>query len=166
MDAIRELGINWGSVGSSLSIDCGFGHLFLRTRRRFPRSFCGLRFFICRHEPGHTLNLLQSQYHLTVKPGLYYIGTMLPEFETRSGGKQEGDFAEQLPFMGDPWRYFENQILPRYTADFYTQFLILSRANGDVFHQVQTIEGLIDHLSIHAGRRHEPLFGDDEAAGW
>ncbi|HEU4871093.1 MAG TPA: alginate lyase family protein, partial [Pyrinomonadaceae bacterium] len=108
--------------------------------------------------------------HLTGEAlGLFYLGTLLPEFEEAKRWQALGReiLIEQIPVHIKPdGVYFEqSSYYHRYTTDFYLHFLILSRANGiDLPNTVNdALISLLDHLLyITRPDGTTPFFGDDD----
>ena len=108
--------------------------------------------------------------HLTGEAlGLYYLGTLLPEFREAHRWKETGRqiLLEQVErHVRSDGVYFEqSSYYHRYTVDFYTHFLVLSRINKDELPAVIStkLEALLDHLMyITRPDGTTPLFGDDD----
>jgi hypothetical protein len=108
--------------------------------------------------------------HLTGEAlGLFYLGTVLPEFNESSRWRETGTtiLVDQLQHQVRPdGVYFEqSSYYHRYTVDFYTHFLILSRVTGQsVPSSVQEkLQLLLDHLMyITRPDGTTALFGDED----
>jgi len=106
-----------------------------------------------RHLETYLSTYFSPNTHLTGEAlGLFYLGTMLPEFREASRWKQKGRkiLLDQLEFHVKPdGVYFEQtSYYHRYTADFYTHFSILSRLNGEhLLKDVDSaLQALLDHM--------------------
>src|SRR6185295_4211192 len=89
-----------------------------------------------RHLETYLSTYFSPNTHLTGEAlGLYYLGLLLPEFKDAERWRQTGSrvLLEQLPIQVRPdGVYFEqSSYYHRYTADFYTHFMILSLANDE-----------------------------------
>ncbi len=123
-----------------------------------------------RHLETYLSTYFSPNTHLTGEAlGLFYLGLLLPEFKEAVRWRKMGSriLLEQLPIHVRPdGVYFEqSSYYHRYTADFYTHFLILSRANGvAVAYEVENrLRALLDHLMyITRPDGTTPLFGDDD----
>ncbi len=112
--------------------------------------------------------------HLTGEAlGLYYLGTQLPFLERAAHWRKLGEeilFAELDRQILDDGVYFEQSTwYARYTADFYTHFLILKTLNADeTSAELQEklevkIQSLLDFLMyITRPDGTTPLIGDDD----
>ncbi|HEY8187910.1 MAG TPA: heparinase II/III family protein [Pyrinomonadaceae bacterium] len=127
-----------------------------------------------RHLETYLSTYFSPNTHLTGEAvGLYYLGTLLPEFKEAPHWRAKGqeilvrELAKQVKPDGV---YFEqSSYYHRYTADFYTHLLILSRASmpnaGPGLHQdvEEKLKALLDHLMyITRPDGTTPLFGDDD----
>lgn len=176
-----KLGINWASSleVSFRSISWLWAFEFFKDSPSLTSEVL-LRALQYLHVHGRHLETYLSTYfspntHLTGEAlGLYYLGTMLPEFAEASRWRALGAriLIEQLPIHVRPdGVYFEqSSYYHRYTTDFYLHFLLLSRANNEELalatNQFTTPQGgglLLDHLMyITRPDGLTPLFGDDD----
>src|SRR5882724_7013407 len=171
-----KLGINWASSLEIAfrSISWLWAFYFFKespsfTSRTFMRA---LRFLYlhARHLETYLSTYFSPNTHLTGEAlGLYYLGLLLPEFRDATRWRETGKriLLEQLPIHVRPdGVYFEQSShYHRYTTDFYTHFLILSRANGEgISGEVDSaLKSLMDHLMyITRPDGTTPLFGDDD----
>jgi heparinase II/III-like protein len=171
-----KLGINWASSleVAFRSISWLWAFYFFKESPSFssPTFMRALRFLYlhARHLETYLSTYFSPNTHLTGEAlGLYYLGLLLPEFKDASRWRQTGRriLLEQLPIHVRPdGVYFEqSSYYHRYTTDFYTHFLILSRANGEVVSaEVENkLKALLDHLMyITRPDGTTPLFGDDD----
>lgn len=124
-----------------------------------------------RHIETYLSTFYSPNTHLTGEAlGLYYLGTLLPEFRLAAQWRETGRkiLLEQLDRQILPdGVYFERTTwYQRYTADFYTHFYILSRINEDELQSEKLKSKLqlaCDFLT-HAMRPDgtTPLIGDDD----
>lgn len=137
------IGVNWFS-----SLEVAFRAIswiwafqFFKDSESFtPQLFQKALKFLYLH--GRHLEKYLSTYyspntHLTGEAlGLYYLGTQLPFFERAAHWRRLGEeilFAELDRQILPDGVYFEQSTwYARYTADFYTHFLILNTLNSDV----------------------------------
>jgi Heparinase II/III-like protein/Heparinase II/III N-terminus len=171
-----KLGMNWASSleVAFRSISWLWAFNFFKqspsfTSRTFMRA---LRFLYlhARHLETYLSTYFSPNTHLTGEAlGLYYLGLLLPEFRDAARWRETGKriLLEQLPIHVRPdGVYFEqSSYYHRYTTDFYTHFLILSRANGEALSgEVDSLlRSLLDHLMyITRPDGTTPLFGDDD----
>ncbi len=171
-----KLGINWTS-----SLEIAFRAIswlwafyFFKDSPSFSsRTFMRAVKFLylsARHLETYLSTYFSPNTHLTGEAlGLFYLGTLLPEFRAASRWRETGRriLLEQLPIHVQPdGVYFEqSSYYHRYTTDFYTHFLILSRLNGnDVSTVVEgKLKALLDHLMyITRPDGTTPFFGDDD----
>jgi hypothetical protein len=171
-----KLGINWASSleVAFRSISWLWAFYFFKESPSFSsRTFMrALRFLYlhARHLETYLSTYFSPNTHLTGEAlGLYYLGLLLPEFRDATRWRETGKhiLLEQLPIHVRPdGVYFEqSSYYHRYTTDFYTHFLILSRANGEsVSGEVDSaLRSLLDHLMyITRPDGTTPLFGDDD----
>ena len=169
-----KLGINWASslevAFRSISWIWAF-HFFTPslTRETFQRARKFL-YLSARHLESYLSTYFSPNTHLTGEAlGLFYLGTLLPEFKEAKRWQQLGSsiLIEQLPIHVRPdGVYFEqSSYYHRYTTDFYIHFLLLSRANNlPLPKQVEEyLAQLLDHLMyITRPDGTTPLFGDDD----
>ena len=171
-----KLGINWASsleiAFRSISWLWAF-YFFKNSPSLSPLTFeRALRFLYLhgRHLETYLSTYFSPNTHLTGEAlGLYYLGLLLPEFKDSDRWRQTGSriLLEQLPIHVRPdGVYFEqSSYYHRYTTDFFTHFLILSQANGEVISaEVEDkLQALLDHLMyITRPDGTTPLFGDDD----
>ena len=171
-----KLGINWASsleiAFRSISWLWAF-HFFKESASLSSRTFmCALRFLYlhARHLEAYLSTYFSPNTHLTGEAlGLYYLGVLFPELKDAARWRQTGKriLLEQLPLHVRPdGVYFEqSSYYHRYTTDFYTHFLILSKLNGDVLTGAveDKLNALLDHLMyITRPDGTTPLFGDDD----
>jgi len=171
-----KLGINWisGLEIAFRSISWIWGLYFFKnssvvTPELFVRA-CKILYINARHLESYLSTYFSPNTHLTGEAlGLYYLGTVFPEFAEarrwRARGKQI--LLEQLPLhVKDDGVYFEQSTYyHRYTADFYTHFLLLSRLQKDTLPQEveKKLQALLDHLMyITRPDGAMPLLGDDD----
>jgi hypothetical protein len=171
-----KLGINWASSleVAFRSISWLWGFYFFKGSPSFaPQTFLrALRFLYlhARHLETYLSTYFSPNTHLTGEAlGLFYLGVLLPEFKEAARWRKTGRriLLEQLPIHVRPdGVYFEqSSYYHRYTADFYTHFLILSQANGGtVSSEVSDrLTALLDHLMyLTRPDGTSPLFGDDD----
>jgi glycosyltransferase involved in cell wall biosynthesis len=123
-----------------------------------------------RHLETYLSTYFSPNTHLTGEAlGLFYLGTILPEFKNASRWRETGlrILVEQLQRQVRPdGVYFEqSSYYQRYTADFYTHLIILSRANQQRLPGFveERLTALLDHLMfITRPDGRTPLFGDDD----
>jgi hypothetical protein len=124
-----------------------------------------------RHIETYLSTFYSPNTHLTGEAlALYYLGTLLPEFARARHWRQTGRriLLEELDRQILPdGVYFERTTwYQRYTADFYTHFLILSRINDDDFSdeklraKLQSVTDFLMHATRPDGTT--PLVGDDD----
>ncbi|MDQ4120852.1 MAG: heparinase II/III family protein [Acidobacteriota bacterium] len=124
-----------------------------------------------RHIETYLSTFYSPNTHLTGEAlGLYYLGTLLPEFRRSRHWREIGRkiLLEQLNKQILPdGVYFERTTwYQRYTTDFYTHFYILSRINEDEFpseklkHKLQLACDFLMHATRPDGTT--PLIGDDD----
>jgi hypothetical protein len=171
-----KMGINWAS-----SLEISFRSISWLWAINFFRNSSALSagvfsralkflYLLARHIETYLSTYFSPNTHLTGEAlGLYYLGTLLPEFKESARWKKTGRqiLIEQLDHHVNPdGVYFEQSTYyHRYTTDFYLHFLILSRANGDeVPEKVETkLKALLDHLMyITRPDGTTPLIGDDD----
>jgi hypothetical protein len=124
-----------------------------------------------RHIETYLSTFYSPNTHLTGEAlGLYYLGTLLPEFRRSRAWRDVGRtiLLEQLDKQILPdGVYFERTTwYQRYTTDFYTHFYILSRINEDdissdkLKHKLQLSCDFLMHATRPDGTT--PLIGDDD----
>jgi hypothetical protein len=106
-----------------------------------------------RHLETYLSTYFSPNTHLTGEAlGLFYLGTLLPEFRAASRWKETGRkiLLEQLPLhvKADGVYFEQSSYYHRYTTDFYLHFKILSRLNNEtIFLEVEDrLQALLDHL--------------------
>jgi hypothetical protein len=171
-----KLGINWAS-----SLEIAFRSIawlwalyFFKdspalTSRFFMRAMKFL-YLNARHLETYLSTYFSPNTHLTGEAlGLFYLGTLLPEFKEAARWKNTGRkiLLSQLSRHVKPdGVYFEqSSYYHRYTTDFYSHFLILSRLNDDVLNSEvgEKLSALLDHLMyITRPDGTTPFFGDDD----
>ena len=171
-----KLGINWASslevAFRSISWLWAF-HYFKDSPALDSQTFArALKFLYlnARHLETYLSTYFSPNTHLTGEAlGLFYLGTLLPEFRDAARWREKGQtvLVEQLQRQVRPdGVYFEqSSYYHRYTTDFYTHFLILSRANQKRLSGVveEKLTALLDHLMyITRPDGTTPLFGDDD----
>lgn len=123
-----------------------------------------------RHLETYLSTYFSPNTHLTGEAlGLFYLGTLLPEFREAAAWRAKGreilieQLAQQVKADGV---YFEqSSYYHRYTVDFYTHLLILSRVNGDPINSdlEKKLTALLDHLMyVTRPDGTTPLFGDED----
>jgi hypothetical protein len=169
-----KLGINWAS-----SLEVSFRAIsWLWAFHFFKHALTPellIRALQYLHVHGRHLETYLSTYfspntHLTGEAlGLYYLGTVLPEFPDSARWRSLGAdiLIAQLPIHVRPdGVYFEQtSYYHRYTTDFYVHFLLLARMNDEVLSPVveKSLIKLLDHLMyITRPDGLTPLFGDDD----
>ncbi|MDQ3665640.1 MAG: heparinase II/III family protein [Acidobacteriota bacterium] len=177
MDQNRpKIGINWFSslevAFRAISWLWGF-YFFKNSPQLTPAVYLRALKFLYVHA-RHLETYLSTYYspntHLTGEAlGLFYLGTMLPEFPSAAHWRATGrsillrELDRQIKPDGV---YFEqSSYYHRYTVDFYTHLYILSRANGEHVEEVlkQKLTALLDHLMyISRPDGTTPLYGDDD----
>ena len=123
-----------------------------------------------RHLETYLSTYYSPNTHLTGEAlGLYYLGACLPELRRAARWRETGRrvLVEELARQVRPdGVYFEQaSYYQRYTADFYTHFLLLARAAGEsVDAEVAPIHAsLCDHLMhLTAPDGTTPFYGDDD----
>ncbi len=171
-----KLGINWAS---SLEVSFRaiswiwalefFKHSPALTREILLRVWKFL-YLHARHLESYLSTYFSPNTHLTGEAlGLYYLGTMLPEFREAERWRNTGRkiLTEQLSrqVRADGVYFEQSSYYQRYTADFYTHFLLLAELNGDSLDPVvgNKLQAMLDHLMyITQPDGTTPLFGDDD----
>ncbi len=123
-----------------------------------------------RHLETYLSTYYSPNTHLTGEAlGLYYLGVCLPELRRAARWRETGRrvLVEQLARQVRPdGVYFEQaSYYQRYTADFYTHFLLLARAAGEPADaEVKpALIALCDHLMhLTAPDGTTPFYGDDD----
>lgn len=170
-------GVNWMS-----SLEVAFRsvswlwalHFFKDSTHLTPDSFArALKYLYLngRHLEAYLSTYYSPNTHLTGEAlGLYYLGACFPELRRAARWRETGRriLVEQLARQVRPdGVYFEQaSYYQRYTADFYTHFLLLARAAGEsVDTEVSPkLAALCDHLMhLTAPDGTTPFYGDDDA---
>jgi hypothetical protein len=146
-----------------------FKHSPSLTNDVFTRALKFLYLNAC-HVETYLSTYFSPNTHLTGEAlGLFYLGSLLPEFEPANRWKTSGRkiLLDQLPVhVRADGVYFESSsYYHRYTADFYTHFLALSRLTGaDVPPVVaDRLQALMDHLMyLTRPDGTTPFYGDDD----
>ncbi len=123
-----------------------------------------------RHLETYLSTYFSPNTHLTGEAlGLFYIGSMLPEFKESVRWRLTGMriLTEQLSrhVKADGVYFEQSSYYHRYTTDFYTHLFILLRANDQAVPvELETkLRALLDHLMyITRPDGTTPLFGDDD----
>src|SRR6185312_5933584 len=171
-----KLGINWASSleVSFRSISWLWAFYFFKDSSRvnaeFFTSVAKYLYLHAKHLETYLSTYFSPNTHLTGEAlGLFYLGTMLPEFREAARWQEMGSriLIEQLSIhvQADDVYFEQSSYYHRYTADFYTHFLLLSRLNEvNLPAEVETRLGLLlDHLMyITRPDGTTPLFGDDD----
>lgn len=171
-----KLGINWAS-----SLEIAFRsiawlwalYFFKDSHALTPAILTrALKFLLvnARHLETYLSTYFSPNTHLTGEAlGLFYLGTLLPEFREAERWRNTGHtiLVDQLDHHVRPdGVYFEqSSYYHRYTADFYTHFVILSRLNHQKLEPAveEKLQLLLDHLMyITRPDGTTPLFGDDD----
>lgn len=171
-----KLGINWAS-----SLEVAFRsiswlwalHFFKDSAALTEQVFLrALKFLYlqARHLETYLSTYFSPNTHLTGEAlALFYLGAVFPEFRAAARWHRTGReiLLDQLSRQVRPdGVYFEQaSYYHRYTADFYTHFLILARANGATLPAAVTeqLTLLLDHLLyITRPDGTTPLIGDDD----
>jgi glycosyltransferase involved in cell wall biosynthesis len=171
-----KVGINWAS-----SLEVAFRSIswlwalyyFKDSRALDAQTFARAIKFLylnARHLETYLSTYFSPNTHLTGEAlGLFYLGTMLPEFKEASRWRDQGRniLVGELDRQVRPdGVYFEQSTYyHRYTTDFYTHLLLLSRSNNDRLNSVveEKLKLLLDHLMyITRPDGTTPLLGDDD----
>jgi hypothetical protein len=171
-----KLGINWVS-----SLEIAFRaiswlwsfYFFKNSPLLTPPLFLRAWKFLylhARHLETYLSTYFSPNTHLTGEAlGLYYLGTLLPEFRRAASWRSSGKrilLRELHRHVQPDGVYFEqSSYYQRYTTDFYAHLYILSRLNGEPAGPDLEVKyaALLDHL-VHLTRPDgsTPLFGDDD----
>jgi len=171
-----KLGVNWAS-----SLEVAFRsiswlwalYFFKDSPGLTPETFLRISKFLyvnARHLETYLSTYFSPNTHLTGEAlGLFYLGTLLPEFKESSSWRSKGlqILLEQLPRHVKPdGVYFEqSSYYHRYTTDFYLHLRLLLAANQEAVPSEldQKLQLLLDHLMyITRPDGTTPLFGDDD----
>jgi glycosyltransferase involved in cell wall biosynthesis len=171
-----KVGINWASSLEIAfrSISWLWAFYFFRNSPKlnsatFNRALKFL-YLNARHLETYLSTYFSPNTHLTGEAlGLLYLGTLLPEFREAGRWRATGRkiLVEQLARQVKPdGVYFEqSSYYHRYTTDFYTHMILLSRATQErLSSQVEDkLKALLDHLMyITRPDGITPFFGDDD----
>jgi hypothetical protein len=176
-----KLGINWAS-----SLEVSFRaiswlwalHFFRDSPALTPQLYLRLLKFLylhARHIETYLSTYFSPNTHLTGEAlGLYYLGALLPEFKR---ARQWRDLGARIlvaeldrQVLADGVYFERSTYYQRYTADFYTHFLLLARVNGDEQLSLNTRRKLEEKLSalldflVYVTRPDgtTPFIGDDD----
>ena len=171
-----KLGVNWAS-----SLEVSFRsiswlwalYFFKNSPALTPEIFfriCKFLYLNARHLETYLSTYFSPNTHLTGEAlGLFYLGTLLPEFKESSRWRTKGlqILLDQLPRHVQPdGVYFEqSSYYHRYTADFYLHLRLLLAANRQpVPREIdENLSRLLDHLMyITRPDGTTPLLGDDD----
>jgi hypothetical protein len=178
-------GINWAS-----SLEIAFRSIswlwalnfFRHSPALDPKTFARAMKFLylnARHLETYLSTYFSPNTHLTGEAlGLFYLGTLLPEFKEATAWRAKGQriLIEQLTrqVKADGVYFEQSSYYHRYTTDFFTHLLILSRNPAPLlvesgFTELLTSEleeklkALLNHLMyITRPDGTSPLFGDDD----
>lgn len=175
------LGINWAS-----SLEVAFRliswlwaiHFFKDSPALTPALFLRLLkslYAHARHIETYLSTYFSPNTHLTGEAlGLYYLGTLLPEFKRAAHWRTLGAsilLAQLDQHIKPDGVYIEHSTYyQRYTADFYTHFLLLARNNNNEplpasaqRKLAEKLTALLDHL-LYVTRPDgtTPYIGDDD----
>ena len=171
-----KLGINWAS-----SLEVAFRsmawlwalHLFKDSASLTPALYLRALKFLhlhARHLETYLSTYFSPNTHLTGEAlGLFHLGLLLPEFRRAARWRDLGASvltSELERQVRNDGTYFEQTTYyARYTADFYTHFLLLARANDFKLEArvERKLAALVEFLMFATrpdGRA--PLFGDDD----
>lgn len=171
-----KLGINWASSleVALRAISWLWAFEFFKHSRAvsyavFTRALKFL-YLHARHLETYLSTYFSPNTHLTGEAlGLYYLGTLLPELRRAPRWRALGRkilLAELERHVLADGVYFERSTYyQRYTTDFYTHFLLLSRANGEASEPAleEKLNALYEHLMwITRPDGTTPYFGDDD----
>lgn len=171
-----KLGLNWISslevAFRSISWLWAF-YFFKGSPRLTPQIFLRLLKYLylhARHLETYLSTYSSPNTHLTGEAlGLFYLGTLLPEFRCAQRWREAAQrilLAELDRHVRPDGVYFEQtSYYHRYTADFYTHFYLLAKANGERVDNVvmEKLTLLLDHLLyITRPDGTTPFFGDDD----
>ncbi|HEY5883717.1 MAG TPA: heparinase II/III family protein [Pyrinomonadaceae bacterium] len=171
-----KIGINWAS-----SLEIAFRsiswlwaiHFFKDSPALSPEILTRMVKFLylnAHHLEDYLSTYFSPNTHLTGEAlGLFYLGTVLPEYDESERWRETGAriLIDQMrhQIRRDGVYFEQSSYYQRYTVDFYTHFLVLSRLTD------QTVPGfvdeklqlLLDHLLyITRPDGTTPLFGDED----
>lgn len=123
-----------------------------------------------RHLETYLSTYFSPNTHLTGEAlGLFYIGALLPEFRRASQWRARGErilIGELARHVQPDGVYFEqSSYYHRYTADFYTHYVLLKQANREtVSDEIKAkLNSLFEHLmTITQPDGRTPFYGDDD----
>lgn len=171
-----KVGINWASslevAFRSISWLWAF-HYFKHSPALDSATFArALKFLYlnARHLETYLSTYFSPNTHLTGEAlGLVYLGTVFPEFNAASRWRARGEkiLVEQLQrqVRADGVYFEQSSYYHRYTSDFYTHLLILSRTNKRRLSGLveEKLMALVNHLMyITRPDGTSPLLGDDD----
>jgi len=171
-----KIGINWAS-----SLEVAFRsiswlwslHFFKLSPSLTRETFLLIYKFLhlnARHLETYLSTYFSPNTHLTGEAlGLFYIGTLLPEFKESSRWRRAGlrILLDQLDrhVQADGVYFEQSSYYHRYTADFYLHLLLLLKLNAEPIPAKleEKLQLLLDHLMyITRPDGTTPLFGDDD----
>jgi hypothetical protein len=171
-----KIGINWAS-----SLEISFRaiswiwalYFFKHSPNLTSASLLSILKFLylhAKHLETYLSTYFSPNTHLTGEAlGLYYLGTILPEFKEAAAWRATGRRilleALKVHVRADGVYFEQSSHYHRYTTDFYTHLYILSHANGEHTEpELQSkLAALLDHLMhITSPDGATPLFGDDD----
>jgi hypothetical protein len=171
-----KLGINWSS-----SLEVAFRaiswlwafHFFKNSPRLHPALFLrALKYLYlhARHLETYLSTYFSPNTHLTGEAlGLYYLGTLLPEFSRAARWRETGlkvlDAALDFQVRPDGVYFEQASYYHRYTADFYAHLYLLSKVNEQPVEAkiVDKLSALLDHLMyLTMPDGTTPLYGDGD----
>ena len=171
-----KLGINWASslevAFRSVSWLWAF-NFFKDSEHLSPELYLrALKFLYihARHLETYLSTYFSPNTHLTGEAlGLYYLGTLLPEFRRAEGWRALGQsiLLKELDrhVLPDGVYFEQTSHYHRYTTDFYTHLFIMKMSRSEsVDPRLESrLTALLDHL-LHITRPDgtTPLFGDDD----
>jgi hypothetical protein len=171
-----KLGINWASSleVALRSISWLWALYFFRESARLTPELLllalKLLYVHARHIETYLSTYFSPNTHLTGEAlGLFYLGTLLPELKAARRWRETGErilLAELARQVRPDGVYFEQaSYYHRYTADFYTHLLVLSKRNeGGAGQRVEeALAALLDHLmQVTRPDGRATLYGDDD----
>ncbi len=170
------MGLNWISslevAFRAISWIWGF-HFFKGSRHLSPALFArALKFLYlhARHLETYLSTYSSPNTHLTGEAlGLFYLGMLLPEFRSAGRWRETGRgiLLEEIDrhVLNDGVYFERTSYYQRYTADFYTHFLILSERNSQTIPDKVKVklQSLMDHLMfLTRPDGTTPFIGDDD----
>ncbi|HLJ91999.1 MAG TPA: alginate lyase family protein, partial [Gemmataceae bacterium] len=174
---LPKLGINWAS-----SLEIAFRaiswlwsfYFFRESPHLTPHLWMTVLKFLylhARHLETYLSTYFSPNTHLTGEAlGLYYLGTLLPEFRRARGWRATGREIllrelQRRHIRADGVYFEQSSYYHRYTLDFCAHFHTLAQRNGEPAELgfLEKYAALLDHLMVLTrpdGRT--PLFGDDD----